>query len=43
MCDAVGRALEAVNDPNTPEEVSAEYRALMEDPEVKQILRDQHG
>jgi hypothetical protein len=41
--DAVGRALDVVNDPNTPEEVSAEFLALMEDPEVKQILRDQRG
>lgn len=38
--EAVARAMKAVNDPNTPEEISAEYRALMEDPEVQQIIRD---
>jgi hypothetical protein len=37
---AVSRAVEAVNDPNTPADVSAEFRAVMEDPEVQQIIRD---
>jgi hypothetical protein len=42
LCNEVPKALEMLNDPNTPEEVSAEILALMEAPDVQQILRDMH-
>ncbi len=38
--DAVRSAMEVIDDPNTPAEVTTEYRSLLEDPEVQQIIRD---